>query len=920
MWCSPTQVQSPPGPPQPGDQLVGTVVAGRFELHALAGAGGMGRVYRAIDRTTDQVVAVKLLPGDGDAMRFAREAAALSVLDHPGIVRHVAHGLSEQGWPYLAMEWLGGEDLAQRLEGGPLTVPETLLVATRVAEALSSAHAHGIVHRDLKPGNLFLAGGRLDDVKLLDFGIARMVEGGDLTVSGTVMGTPQYMSPEQVRGGAVDARADVYGLGAVMFRCLVGQPPFSGAHQIAVLAKIVLEPAPPLRSLRPDVPADLEALVARMLAKEPDERPVDCVALATELRALGEPRSSPLPARVPVAVTTSERRVASVVLSARVSDLETTRPAHGASIEADPVLSTIRERGGVVDELARGAWVVTIPGAASPSEQALRAARCAVALSASRSGSPVYVATGWLLTDGRQTMGEVIDRAADALVVARGRGTLGVWVDATTAELLQGRFRMESGEGWTRLVEEVDAVAPVRTLLGRPTPCVGREPQLAMLATMLGSVTEQRRASGVVVTAEAGLGKTHLISEFLRGGVAADRGVDLLVAQGDPARASSSLAYVGQVLRRAAGIVEADGSTARAAKLSALVPGEGAEAEASREILGEICGVPTSPQEASPALRAARADPSLMADAVREAWLDWMRARASRGTVVLLAEDVHWADAPSLALVEESLRELADLPLFLLASARPGNPRWERLRRGGVMEMTLAPLPSTASEKLARGALGDEVATDVIRGIVRRAGGHPFHLEELIRAVSSGAGTDALPDTVLAMVQVRFEGLDAQTRRVLAGGGRAGHRRRRRAATRGDGARIPRPRRTRRESAWARARARSRGARSRLQRSRALVGDGRACARRGGLGRRSAGRSRGARARHAKARPRGGDAPFGRSALTLLEPAPGERGGVADGAASLPASAVHGRPSKRGIARFRRSWGADARRCVRPGP
>src|ERR1700722_16582468 len=169
----------------------------------------MGRIYRARDRVTGEAVAVKVLPGDGDAARFAREAEVLASLDHPSVVRHVAHGGTTEGWQYLAMEWLTGEDLAQRLETGLLGVEDTLRLATKVAEALSNAHGHGIVHRDLKPANLFLVGGRLETVKLLDFGIAHMMEGGNLTISGTIIGTPQYMSPDQVRAVQVDGRADV---------------------------------------------------------------------------------------------------------------------------------------------------------------------------------------------------------------------------------------------------------------------------------------------------------------------------------------------------------------------------------------------------------------------------------------------------------------------------------------------------------------------------------------------------------------------------------------------------------------------------------------------------------------------------------------------------------------------------------------
>lgn len=757
-----------PSGPKGVDPLVGRVLAERFELRALAGVGGMGRVYRAIDRRSGDAVALKVLPGDGgDAARFAREAEVLASLDHPGVVRHVAHGTTSEGWQYLAMEWLVGEDLAHRLELGTLGIEETLVLAKRVSEALSAAHAHGIVHRDLKPGNLFLVGGRLDEVKLLDFGIARMLDGGELTVSGTVIGTPQYMSPEQVRGAPVDARADVYGLGAVIFRCLAGHPPFAGTHQIAVLAKIVLETPARLRDLRDEVPPQLDALLERMLAKDPDQRPRDGADLRRELGSI-DASPSAMPLQTPAVVTASERRVACVVLCARSVDDETTRPETLQSPAEDALVRTIRDRGGVVDALARGAWVVTIPGTASLQEQALRAVRCAMALSSLRPRSPVYVATGRVLVDARQTVGEVIDRAADAMVQTAGRPT-GVWIDASTAELVEGRFLVESRKDWVNVLDEVDAVVPVRTLLGKPTPCVGREPQVAMLGAMLQSVGEQRRASSAVLTAPAGMGKTHLVHEFLRSGLAAASDVDLIVARGDVARTASPLGLLGQLLRRAAGIADSDDDRARSHKLAALLGRDLPlpEQSAPREMIRELCGLPVVDEETGAALRAARADPSVMADAVREAWTEWLGGRAARGTTLLLVEDAHWADAPSLALIEHAVVTHAELPVFLLATARPGTVKWERLRAGGLVEITLAPLSAAASERLARSALGSTAGDEAVRRLVARAGGHPFHLEELIRAVAAGRGTEALPDSVLGMVQARFDRLDARARRTL---------------------------------------------------------------------------------------------------------------------------------------------------------
>jgi hypothetical protein len=195
----------------------------------------------------------------------------------------------------------------------------------------------------------------------------------------------------------------------------------------------------------------------------------------------------------------------------------------------------------------------------------------------------------------------------------------------------------------------------------------------------------------------------------------------------------------------------------------------GDDAARMGEMLGEICGILTSAHDASPSLRAARADVSIMADALREAWTAWLGARAARRTVLLLVEDLHWADVASVRLVEDAVAALADRPILVLATTRPDGPSGfsPRFRERGLVEVTLAPLSAKASERLARDALGDGADPAVIAALCRRASGHPFHLEELVRAVAGGRGADALPDSVLGMVQARLEGLGAQPRRLL---------------------------------------------------------------------------------------------------------------------------------------------------------
>src|SRR5262245_47826592 len=274
----------------------GQCLAERFVLEALAGSGGMGTVYRARDLHTGQTVALKLLqsnPSPQEAERFAREAELLSMLRHPGIVAYHAHGMTAAGEPYLAMEWLEGEDLSKRLSRGKLRLSESLSLLRLVAEALALAHKHGVVHRDIKPSNLFLREGEVDRVAVLDFGIARRAAVSQpLTRSGVVMGTPSYMAPEQARGERdLLPAADVFALGCVLFECLTGEPPFVAEQVLAVLAKILFDEPPKLRQVRPELPEAVEALLATMLAKETALRLPDATAILTALDAL-----EPLPA------------------------------------------------------------------------------------------------------------------------------------------------------------------------------------------------------------------------------------------------------------------------------------------------------------------------------------------------------------------------------------------------------------------------------------------------------------------------------------------------------------------------------------------------------------------------------------------------------------------------------------------------
>lgn len=266
---------------------------GPYTISSLLGRGGMGAVYEGVHRDTGRTVAVKTLAshlGDDPGLRrrFEGEIEALLSLRHPCIVELLSFG-EEDGQLYFAMELVRGRSLEQLLRSGrTFTWREAVDVALVVTRALKSAHDHGVVHRDLKPANLLFPDEPVGDatVKLADFGIARLFGSGGHTMHGTIVGTADYMAPEQAAGAAVDHRVDLYALGLVMFAMLAGRPPFQGGQVTDVLRRQRTEAAPRISSRVAGVPAELDDLIDRLLAKDPAKRPASALAVGRQLAVI----------------------------------------------------------------------------------------------------------------------------------------------------------------------------------------------------------------------------------------------------------------------------------------------------------------------------------------------------------------------------------------------------------------------------------------------------------------------------------------------------------------------------------------------------------------------------------------------------------------------------------------------------------
>jgi eukaryotic-like serine/threonine-protein kinase len=268
--------------------VIGTVLSGRYRLESKLGSGGMSTVYLAEDKTLQRAVAVKVLHAEisdqpDQIERFRREARAVAQLSHPNVVAVIDAG-QDHGHPYIVFEYIEGETLKQRIDRlGRLPLDESAAYAIEVGRGLATAHARNLVHRDVKPQNVLIdPEGR---AKVTDFGIARSLEAKGLTATGRVLGTTDYVAPEQAMGQSIDARSDVYSLGVLLYEMLTGEVPFHAETQVGVAMKHVNEPLPNVQSRRPEVSAALAAVVEAGTAKDPDDRYRSMAAMLRDLES-----------------------------------------------------------------------------------------------------------------------------------------------------------------------------------------------------------------------------------------------------------------------------------------------------------------------------------------------------------------------------------------------------------------------------------------------------------------------------------------------------------------------------------------------------------------------------------------------------------------------------------------------------------
>ena len=405
------------------------VLGGRYALAEVLGTGGMATVWRARDEVLGREVAVKVLSppyaaDPGFAARFEREARHAAAVSHPRLVTVFDCGV-DGGTPYLVMELVTGRTLRHVLdEAGPLPAGQAGAIAAAVCEGLEAAHAAGLVHRDIKPANIILAGG---EVKILDFGIARAEGTAAGTATGIVLGTAAYLSPEQAAGRPAGPSSDLYALGCVLFEMLTGAPPFTAESAVGLAHRHVHDDPGPPSARRPGVPASLDQMTTRLLAKDPAGRPADAAAARAGLLAVLAPDAAPVPPAASVPGAPRRRRgprrsetVLAAALTAALAALATllvtgpgsTRPAAPAARPAATV--TVPARPATVTVPASPA--ATPRAAASPAQRPPPARRTP-GTTAATALPPVAAAAASLVGDlqAGMTDGQVTQQAGQDL-------------------------------------------------------------------------------------------------------------------------------------------------------------------------------------------------------------------------------------------------------------------------------------------------------------------------------------------------------------------------------------------------------------------------------------------------------------------------------------------------------------------------
>lgn len=685
---------------------------GPYEVLRFLAEGGMGAVYEARDTRDDRRVALKVLVSAATQAvdRFEREARLTLALDHPNIVKLHAWSRDDDG-AYMAMELLRGRSLAARLAEGPIAPTEVIRIAAEVCDALEYAHAHRVVHRDLTPANIFITDGPGAPVKVLDFGIARVVGEAAFTRTGTFLGTLRYVAPEQVTSAAtVDARADLWTLGVVLFEGLTGHRPFDAEHHAAVLLKITAGGIPDAAALRPDLPRAVIDVLRATLVRDRDARIESAAELGRRLRAIDLSAPS-VTARA--SDGSAERRTVSLVLALDLRDEDVAR-AVARDLGAEPTALPLHtglfgQASTVLAADAASTGMLSIFGASrSVGDEPQRAARLARA--------QALLARTVVATTGRATASQagVSGEAIDAAIALARQG--GLVLDEVT--------RAADRDGVRRLASTADTVLDASA----ESPFVGRGDELEQLTRQVIAATESGVPSTTVVSSAPGHGKSRLLLEAAMRVRSSVENTTVVAVRCDPTR--EAVAY-------------------------------GALADALATAVGDDLVRPLRPGRDG--------DAQGLRDGARQCLLAVLSGLAERGPVLLAVDDAQWLDAAS----RSALRQVCDsgeyLPVALWFFCHPAAEDALTQVKSSAAEasrksFSLAPLARGDAARLLAA-----VAPDAPETLLDRSGVVPLFVEEFARLWNTrgDASWESLPTSIDLVYQAQLDHLGAAAKDSL---------------------------------------------------------------------------------------------------------------------------------------------------------
>ncbi|QSQ22363.1 AAA family ATPase [Pyxidicoccus parkwayensis] len=805
--------------PAPGQRLGGQD-GHRYELLAVLGSGGMGRVFRAWDHALHRMVALKfLLPAPGDDMPrllalLRDEAKSVARLDHENIVR--IHDVVE--WdtgfrtepegeplrvPFLVMEALEGESLRSLLQRGLPGQRRALDILIGVASGLAHAHARGVVHLDLKPGNVFILGdGR---VKLLDFGLARLLS-GSVSVPGIPGGgTPAYMAPEQWQGGPLSARTDVWAAGLLIFELLVGEHPFPTAGTAELRARITSSvPIPSVRERRPELLDEVARLVSELLSPCPEARPADGGALLARLHALAA-RWCPLRGRTGTLVM--ERWLLTVVCCS----LTLVEPGDGEVFDGeDPhaleagfhsaCARVFGQHGGVLVTCLGTEVQACFGYPVGREDAAMQAVRAALRLKETLAHERVLLSSGGGVAvrmgvhTGLVTMADAASSLHGLMPAIQGEvPRVAAWLatqaapDAilqseSTHALVRGAFQTHF-QG-TRAYAGLRCSTPMgvhevererrggfrfdRALVtGRLTPLMGREQELRRLMTLWRGA---RAGLGtcVLLSGEAGIGKSRLVQELYE----REQGSEVTWARCQcwPQRQGTAFSPLVDWLQRYLELAPDEPPARWRERLEARLGALDLLREHA-DPLAAFLSLPVSPEVPFLQLSSERQRMRML-----ESLVTLLRRLATVVPLTLLLEDVHWADPSTLLFLDVLMGCLEGVPLCVLLTARPElEPRW--VGQAGFHVLALERLSPACTVDLARAAAGGQPLSEaMVAQLVARTDGIPLFIEELTWMLLAQGDSEraspcepfpALPASLHELLQARLDSLPPLLKALL---------------------------------------------------------------------------------------------------------------------------------------------------------